>query len=317
MKELVIYIDSGYISARGENIIDCVNSIEQNIGIDDYQYYIVCSESHPENTRQIYEMLIKDKIYKLVEQKEYGSWADNFNMFVEDCKDEFRVLMETHDDLAIDTKDFYKVYLEETKDIQEDKLGWSSFTNVGYYKQDLCWSNSMRFGVHKDRFARRFGFEAHTKDINNLDWPKKTCVVWAPFHHVCLIPMKNVLEFYPLTTFCNWSVLADEDFCLESLTHDMINLWIPQVEYQHPLRVEGRKHKTQKTSHLRIPTLAEKNFGKKWNVTWGHDITPPVRNYTDDDVQSLIKQFPNSNIKMFSEKYSYEYIYLEDYLKEK
>ena len=311
MKELVIYIDSCYVSARSENIIDCINSIEESIGIEDYSYYIVCNIFHIENLKSVYESLIGDKIFKLVERESNGTWADNFNTFVDDCKNDFRVLLMSHDDLVIDTKDFYNIYLDETKDINPDELGWTTFSNVGYQKQGMLMANSVREGISVDRIGTdKRKTECHTEDVNNLDWPERTCVVWSTFHMLNLISFKNILKFHPLTVLTNWSVLADEDFNLEAMLSGMDNIWIPYVEYQHPLRSKGRVGWGKKTTH-RAHGESERNFSKKWGVSWS------VRNYTDGDVQFLLNEYPGSRLQKFAGRCSYDYIYLDEYLKEK
>jgi len=303
MKELIIYIDSCYINAREENIRDCINSIEKNIGITDYSYYILVSN---DNLESLYKTLIGNKIHKIKNIDNPKWWAHNFNDFVDECKGNFKNLMMTHDDVTIETNNFYNIYLEETKNTPPDNLGFTTFRNIGYNKINQLISNSARTGIAKDRSALS-SYECHTNNINNLDWPKKTCVVWATFHMVNIISFKNILKISPLDAFGNWPVLADEDFSMEAMLKGMDNIWIPHIDFIHPLRVETRLKGAD--NPYRNASLPEKNFSKKWGISWGG------RNYTDEDIQSLIERYKGTKFEKFYNKYSYEYIYLDEYIK--
>ena len=305
MKELVVYIDSCYINANKENIRDCVNSIDKNIGITDYSYYVLVKDKE---TKDLYESLIGDKLFKIKLLEHDTWWADNFNTFVDECKSNFKKLMMTHDDLVINTNDFYNIYLRETNNIPAENLGFVGFTNRHYENIGHLTSNSMREGISKDRLLSHYNgckvYECNTGDVNNLDWPKKTCVVWAVFHMISIISFDNMLKIHPLTPLCNWTALADEDFNMEAMLKGMDNIWIPHIEYEHPLRRKpgyGGAHRAHDVVH--------QNFKKKWNVTWGWD------NYTDDDVKNLLNRYPNSRFVKFAYRNTYEWIYADEYYK--
>lgn len=305
MKELVIYIDSCYINSNKENIQDIVHSINKNIGITDYSYYILVQD---EETKDLYESLLGTKIFQIKILEKDTWWANNFNMFVDDCKLHFKRLMMTHDDLTIDTPNFYKIYLNEIKDIPAEELGFVGFSNVHYNKIGNLTSNSMREGIAKDRLHSSFGncriYECHTGDINNLAWPKETSVVWAVFHMLSIISFENILKIHPLTPLCNWGALADEDCNLEAMLAGMDNLWIPHIEYTHPLRRKpgyGGPHRAYE--------LLKKNFSKKWGVSWAID------NYTDQDIKVLLDKYPNTRIQKFANRHTYEYISAKEYYK--
>ena len=305
MKELVIYIDSCYINANKENIQDTVHSINKNIGITDYSYYILVQD---EDIKELYQLLLGDKIFQIKVLEKDTWWANNFNMFVDDCKGHFKRLMMTHDDLVINTNNFYNIYLQEIQDIPPEELGFVGFSNIHYQKQNNLTANSIRPGIHRDRTSSQYSkcrtYECNTGDVNNLDWPKETSVVWAIFHMLSIISFENILKIHPLTPLCNWAALADEDFNLEAMINGLDNIWIPHIQYEHPLRRKpgyGGPH--------RAHDLTKANFAKKWGITWGID------NYTDQDIKILLDKYPNTRIHKFAKRNTYEYISANEYYK--
>jgi len=166
----------------------------------------------------------------------------------------------------------------------------------------------MREGISTDRLLSNYNsceiYECNTRDVNDLDWPKETCVVWAVFHMLSIISFKNIVKIYPLTPLCNWAALADEDFNLEAMLSGMDNLWIPHVTYTHPLRRKpgyGGPHRAHDT--------VKHNFSEKWGITWGCD------NYTDDDVKSLLNNYPDTRIHKFATRKTSDYISAKEYYK--
>ena len=305
MKELVIFIDSCYVNSNKDNIQDLIRSINTNIGITDYSYYVLVQD---QDTKQLYESLLGDKLFEIKLLDPGTWWASNFNMFVDDCKSHFKRLMMTHDDLTINTPNFYNIYLDEIKDIPPENLGFVGFSNVHYNNMGVLTSNSMREGIAKDRLHSQYGackiYECSTGDVNNMNWPTETSVVWAVFHMLSIISFDNILKIHPLTPLCNWTALADEDMNLEAMVAGMDNLWIPHIEYVHPLRRNpgyGGPH--------RAYDVMRSNFTKKWGVTWGID------NYTDEDISGLLERYPNSRLHKFAARNTYEYISAAEYYK--
>jgi hypothetical protein len=295
MKELVICIFSSGPNANEENIRLTFESIEANIGIDDYQYYIFTSNNTVSD--YYYSIIPNEKIYQIVVSNQ--SFAKQFNSFYNDCKNDFEYLIYSHDDLIIGTNNFYEI-TKDSINKYEDKVGWITYTNNGYTSSGKLVSNSIREGIHKDRFNFPKVYECHIGDLNKLDYPKEPVIVFGPYTHFNMISFKSLSKIGLCEDWDDTPTLVDENWCLKSNIENKINIWIPNIFYKHPI---PWTEQLRKSNSLRGSDNAHKGFIHKW----GFDI-----NYSDDVVKFITNKYPNSMLAEFAQKNTYEWIYLNN-----
>ena len=94
-------------------------------------------------------------------------------------------------------------------------------------------------------------------------------------------------------------MLIDEDWALESLKNNLINIWIPSIFYLHPLRWQNRK------SADRFKLEALNGFYKKWGFAGGS------ANISDEIIEEVCNQYKDTNIPWSKGKLSYDWEYLK------
>lgn len=207
------------------------------------------------------------------------SWAAGINQLITKFIDYYDYFLFSHDDLEL--LDFSGV--EATlKRIQRNKLrvGWITFTSVGYYGGKRPVSNSVREGFFIDRLNAPYVFEFAHFLQTKLNTPKlPTRPVWAhaPYTHLNLISSASLNLVGPFPDWTEYTILLDEDQGLRALKHNLINVWIPTASYFHPLRKI-----TRKISGLRYEKEAHIAFYKRWKISEPYspkDVDIAIKNY--------------------------------------
>jgi len=285
MKNLVIVIFSAGPNAIKENIEATLSSIESNICQDDYQYYIIASK---ESVKQIYEeRLDSKKIYKIVVNN--ASFYQQFNYFLDECKDKFQCFLMSHEDITISTKNFLSKAFEILD--RSEQIGFITFTNNGYTNQGKRISNSVRCGFHLDRFNYPANFECFSK--NQLYYPKDPVIVFGPYSHFNLISFAAMQQIGYCESWSHNSLMIDEDWCLRSNFLGFLNIWISDVFYQHP-----NNEKLRTVNSVAHGSSVNEKFRRKWNLQNAE--------YSDNDIENLISKCPQ--LEMFRGN-SYDYNY--------
>jgi hypothetical protein len=291
MTELIIFMASVGPNVNVHNITDTYTSISKNLGIEDFKFYVV---SGNEQTDDFIKGLIPENhLFKIV--RSVGPWASDFNIFLSahGSTNEFKYLIITQDDIVIHTPNFYNKSMGAIKGI-EDKIGWIAYTNIQFYVHNA--SNSVRTGIYKDRKIFQ-QFECHNNN-GTLDYPKEPVVVFGPYAHIPLIRMDHMLKIGPVPNWTSLFILVDEDWSYEALLKGFINIWIPDITYNHPNPVWAHAL----VGNLRGEITAHKGFINKW----GFDENP-----SDNEINNIIlKKYPQLQ---YLHKYSYEYLYLKDF----
>jgi len=284
MKKLVIFcvISGPDVFLPNLNLLQ--DSIQRNVGIsqEDYCFYIVsdkvaCKEhveaSFPENS--ILEVAIEDLPY-----------AQSFNIFLSKYEDKFEWLMIVHDDITMNTENFFLKTMEEIKG-KEDKVGWITWTNTAHHPHG---SNSVRQGFCYDRYDLA-SFECHER--GKFNYPNGAVVTFGPYSHANLISMKSMKIVGPMPVFQKYTMLLDEVVDLEAVIKGLYNIWVPNVFYHH--------HRTRK-SDLRYEKEAHDYFIRKYG--FDHPAT-------DSDIKNVIlKKWPQ--LEYLCYHYTYDWIYLKD-----
>jgi len=218
----------------------------------------------------------------------------------------------THDDVILQTKRFLpKVerYLENLN----SNIGWISFTDTDYVNGH--WAPSTRPGYHDDfvngnAWDERTLFQFHklqplwtrkNKSYTqlNYDFPKQPVICHTPFSHFILIETKKLFEIGLCEDWSPVSLLIDEDWGLRALQKYMINIWMPNVRYQHH-RASGI---TRASSMI---SLLGKSVNKQFEDKWG--FSPSMdRKQTVEIVQGI---YGGTNILWSVGRKSYEWEYV-------
>jgi hypothetical protein len=275
MKTLVVCILGCGLNANPKNVKIMLESLQKNIGMEDYQFYIFCND---EQMAQVYIDNIEDKskIYAIKIDGHY--FSDQINLFAEECYGKFKYFLYCHDDIRIDSPNFISISLETAE--KNNKIGWITYTNRHHTDNKSIVSNSVRCGVYADRTKYPRVFECHTNDINNLDYPKAPVKVFGPFTHINLIKFDAFKEIGKLDLLTYNSLLIDEDHhCLQTIIKGFINVWIPNIFYNHPLNFNERK-----TNSIGRGEIIGKVFMNKWCLE--------KEDYTDRDVNNMINRYP-------------------------
>ena len=290
-----------YINSAGVNVEDTILSINKNINTK-YKFFIVTDkEDRAEKITKIFEKNnLTDKLILI--QVSNLSWAKCFNNFVEEYKNQSNYLLYSHDDLIVETYDFYNKTLNEIIDF-ENNVGWIGFTsNVYYKKHNLIVPQSAREIFCKDRSVWPRVFELHQMtsgyDKNILDMPKRACKVPGLYPHFNLIKFSNLEKIGLCPEWGNYTLLIDEHWSLKSLINNLWSVWIPSIFYEHPIRGDQRIVKElQNREHVATCFF---NY-------WG--IRPS--GLSDNEINSFCERYPNTLISYFNDKNTYDYQYLK------
>lgn len=291
MEELIIFMASVGPNVNTYNIKDTYESINKNIGIEDFKFYVVTGNEETDN--YVKSLIPEQHLFKLV--RSLGPWAHDFNSFLDNYGNtgEFKYLLVVQDDIVVHTPNFYNRSMEVVRGF-EDKIGWITYTNIQFYCHNA--SNSIRTGLYKDRKIFQ-QFECHKND-GTLDYPVGPVVVFGPYAHVALIRMDHMVSVGHVPCWTNLFILVDEDWSYESLLKGYTNIWIPDITYNHPNPVWAHA----RVANLRGEADAHRGFISKW----GFDENP-----SDQEINNII--LPRYPQLSYLNRYSYEYLYLKDY----
>jgi len=331
MLDVLIFIASVGPVVNKANLIETVYSISKNIGECNYKFYIVVDNPdnlstwvHPDGheeklppipkrfVKEIFDnenlrhIIKKDSLLEVVHT--LGPWYQDYNLFFEKYKNDTKHILISHDDIVMHTDNFYNKSLKEIEGVEE-QIGWIVYTNDGYHDHPLGpKSNTTGTGFHIDR-NEPFLYECHNYELNQtlseenkhlLDLPKRTTKCYGPFD-LMLVSTDSMEIIGPCSNFGPYTMLVDEDWALESLKNNLINVWIPDILITHP----NKRNKRNSDYDLRFESDAHKNFHNKWGF-YAH------RDYDTDFVKKIQREYKNTNIPWSSDRRTYEWDYLKD-----
>ena len=309
-KDLIIFIVSAgpNVPITGkENLSETIESFEANIGDGvDYGYCIVTDNR--DQYLFINELFSdKDSLIEVVYSQQ--SWAKDYNQFMEKYIDSTDYILYSHDDLTINTPNFFNEVMEQIKD-KEEPIGWISFTNDRYYRYDgRALSNSFKDPFALDRKNDPRIYECHkfndgesvTNDnVNLLDYPQGVVKVCSPFPHLCLVSSESMKKIGPCSDWTEYTILIDDDWGLEALKKNLFNIWIPSIGYTHPNPKYSPYRKPG--TDLRWMQQAFQRFKEKW----GFHVSP-----SEEEIEFVREKYKDTNIPMFSYRNTYDWDYLK------
>lgn len=301
--DVICFINSAGVNFLLDNLIDTMISIDKNINTN-YTFYIATDTEHRKNI--IESSLISNNLQDKVLELEVinNSWAKIFNNFFYKYKNETKYILSSHDDLVVRTFDFFNITMSEIQG-HEDEVAWIGYTSDLYYKKNsISVCQSAREMFCKDRFTWPKTFELHNmKDVYNeslLDLPKRSCKVPGIFSHFNLIKVENLEKIGLCPNWGNYTLMIDEHWSLKTLVNNMWTIWVPNVFYDHPIRGDQRTVLSIQNSYE-----VNKNFISEWGYNYETKLT-------DEIINRVCNQYPNTNISFFNDKNTYEYQYLKN-----
>jgi len=301
---LAIFIKSAGDNINKDNLKDTLTSIVENTK-EDFKLHLVLEE---QQKQVLNDLLIDQHIGSLRTAKKNTSWAEDFNLFFDSVKEKNDWLLYSHDDLKILTPGWFKKSKEVVGNRKD--IGWITYSQPTWYMHyGEPRSQVARPGFHSDRFSYPCIHECHKFDRslhwnkkktmkNKLDLPNKPVKIHGPYSVFNLIKMENMKKIGYCEDWNPYTMLIDEDWALESLRNNFINVWIPSVFYLHPLRWKQRK------AADRFRSVAKSGFLKKWGFNGG------TANVSNTAVDEFCMQHKDTNIPWSNGKLSYEWEYL-------
>lgn len=299
--DVLIFINSAGENVRHDNIFDTLFSISKNINLKKYGFYIVGDNNITNN--YINDAIKKLKKIKIIDDGIFikiiinqDSYANNFNKFFDDYKDKTEHILISHDDIEIRTFDFFNKTIDIINDkIKDSEIGWITWTSDHYYKDSkICIANSIRPGMHLD-FDKDNIFELH--NWPKIQYPRGPVRCHGPYTHFNLIKTQSLKKIGYCEDWAPYTLLVDEDWALESLRHKMINVWIPDIFYTHPLRMDMRIN-----GKLKYEKESNDGFRRKWNFTACH--------YNEQIIKAISEHYKGTDIAWSANKYSYDWVYI-------
>ena len=98
----------------------------------------------------------------------------------------------------------------------------------------------------------------------------------------------------PCADWSPYTMLVDEDWCFESLTKGFVNVWIPNLFYNHP----NPNQVLLRKADLRFRAESHAAFLQKW----GFNQEP-----NDTELQIILSKYKQLS---YLHRYSYEWLYL-------
>jgi hypothetical protein len=306
MNDLAIYINAAGPNTILEKLVKTIDSYKSTLKDTGTTYKICLHTDNYDMGREVMDLYDEDLLDVYVSNR---SFAINYEIFFDEYKKDFEYVMISHDDLIITTPDWFN----HAKRSIGDKLvdtGWISFTSTGY--RDFCkipMSNSVREGFATDRERYPYCFECHhynrgdkfTDDNKHLlDYPIGPVKVHAIFPHIMLISSKNMEVVGPCSDWSEYTLLIDEDWSMTALKHNLINVWVPDVFYQHPLQYP------RKADGIRYQQEVHAKFAEKWE--WNFNFG----NYSDEFIDYFCKKFKDTNIPISQGKPTFAYQYVHE-----
>ncbi len=306
MLDLIIFINSDGPNANPNFLKTTLSSIENTIGNVNYKYYFVFNAGQEKAVLNMVKgnLFKKEKILKI--KRSAGSWAAEYNLFFDSCKDLTRYIVVAHDDLVIKTKNFFNTSMNLIKG-KEDKIGWITFTCDHYYRNlGKPWSVSARIGFAKDKRKWPYAFECHKftkahmkqsqKYLHLLDMPQsgRLVKIHAPYSCFNMVSVESMKTIGPCEDWTLYTMLIDEDWGLSALKKNLQNIWIPDICYNHPIKEHA--HRFLKEGHV--------GFIKKWGFDHSGNSPSPGK------IEELKKEYKDTLIPWSAYYNSYEWQYL-------
>lgn len=310
MLDLIIFIKSDGANSLEGGFIETIRSIESTTSDVNYKYYFVLNDNRMKTVSKITKtgLLSEDKILNI--KRSTDSWAYEYNLFLDSCRDLTKYILVSHDDIKIRSDDWFNMTMKLIKG-KEDKIGWITPTSDFYYHlKGIAIGQSGRCGFAPDRNKFPYVFECHNFDSSNrnkvrsnshlLDFPKwnKLVKIHATMSSFIMISSPAMKKIGYCEDWAPYTVFVDEDFGLEARRHNLSNIWIANIFYTHPNNYDERRAST------RWEKEAHDGFSKKWG------FTTVKGEPSDEKIKEIQEEYKNTLIPWSSHYNTYDWQYL-------
>ncbi len=278
-----------------------VNSIIKNIGTENYLLVIGVARHIPLKIHHVVDNLSKINKKIIILKNNCESFARFINYVFSNCNKKSKWFLIAHDDVELKTDNFLPKVEETLKPFKEN-IGWISFTDDDYLNGH--WAPSTRPGFHFDfanenAWYERKMFQFHNFD-GSYDFPKAPVKCHAPFSHFIMIETKKLNELGPCEDWSPVSLLIDEDWGLTAMLKGMVNIWIPDIIYNH-----NRSNGSTRAQPI-INRLGRK-VHKKFLLKWGYSIRWPLWR----SIKIVKERYGNTNIAWSINRKSFDWDYVK------
>jgi len=310
--DLIIFMNSCGPNTMPENFNDAITSIRENIGESiDYKFYFATDNS---KIKELINVLFKDTQDSILELKYFDgtapdTWAKIFNDFVDNNLDKTKYVLVSHDDVLIKTPDFFKKTLKHIEG-KEEKVGWICY-NCTYddkfiFLEGLPSSGGPGFAPDRHTFPyisqyHNFADKRHLpirENMHLLDYPEpKPVKVHSVPMEFCLISSDSLKKVGHSGNWTAYTLLVTEDLSLSALKNNLHNIWIPDIDYIHPLRWRQRVQ-----PDILYREQAHSGFRNKWGFEYP---------YSDETLRIVKEKYPDTLMWYSSLRNTYDWDYLE------
>lgn len=298
MLDLIVFIKAEGINVRLDNLQDTITSFEKNNPDLNYKFYLVLERSISIELINSIGGLLDERAIEITEPT--GTWAQDFNSFLDKRGNEAEWLLISHDDVEFVTENYFKKMTNPLLALKEE-IGFITSTSEHYYKNlNQMRTDTFRPGFYRDRGGWPFIFQLHNNDINNLDYPNAPVKIHGPMSAVMLITMHSMKKVGYCEDWTPYTMMIDEDWSLEALKNNLWNVWVPDVHHLHPNRFSQRK------SFNRWTDDAHSGLFKKW----GFEVGRGGEHGCSIGVEELRSRWGHTLIPWSSYRNSYDWEFL-------
>ena len=303
MLDLIVFIKCDGVNVRLDNVSETIYSFHQKNQDVNYKFYIVADGLTKEIECLFRDVIGPEKLLAL--NSPSGSWAVDFNLFLDKHSEDSEWLLISHDDVKFLTDDYFRKMVSSISPYYGNEVGWLTSTSEHYYKNlGKMVTDTFRPGFHKDGDKWPAMFQLHDNDPDNIDYPSGPVKIHGPMSAVMLITMESMKKVGACEDWTPYTMLVDEDWSLEALKNNLPNIWVPDVFHLHPNRIGKRK------AFNRWEKEAHSGFIEKWGFLVGGD-DPNQEQGCSIGLEGLREKWGHTLIPWSSYRNSYEWEYLE------
>ena len=304
--ELIVCLKCAGVNVRLDNLTDTVTSFIQKNKNVNYKFYVVAEEGIVNQAQTIFDTHARNRLLEI--KTPSGSWATDFNLFIDKYSEAAEWLLVTHDDVKFLTDNYFHSIISALPE-NKNNIGWITSTSEHYYKNlGKMVTDTFRAGFYKDNYKWHdceyngtAMFQLHHNDFNNIDYPNAAVKIHGPMSAIMIIPMSSMKQIGHCEDWTPYTMMIDEDWSLEALKNNLYNVWVPNVYHLHPNRFEHRK------ALNRWVEQAHGSFLRKW----GFQVGLGGEQGCSIGLAELKKRWKHTLIPWSSYRNSYDWEYLD------
>ena len=129
--ELIVFLKCAGVNVRLDNLTDTVTSFIQKNKNVNYKFYVVAEEGIVNQAQTIFDTHARNRLLEI--KTPSGSWATDFNLFIDKYSEAAEWLLVTHDDVKFLTDNYFHSIISALPE-NKNNIGWITSTSEHYYK---------------------------------------------------------------------------------------------------------------------------------------------------------------------------------------